>query len=139
MKNILGLFKNIGKGLLAIGGSSIGRSLITGAVAGLAPEALPWTTMALRMMDSSQKAVAATEIVFQDKAAGTSSADKKAHAMAMVNADLDVYREVADATGQVFSIDQTQVDLLVEKTLDYLNQVQAVVATVKMTPKAAGQ
>lgn len=132
---ILGLFKNIGKGLLAIGGSSIGRSLITGAVSGLAPMALPWTTMALRLMDSSQKAVGATELVFKDKAAGSSSAEKKQHALDMVNADLDVYREVADATGQEFSIDQAQVDLLVEKTLDYLNQVQATVATVKMTPK----
>lgn len=137
--NILGAIKKVfvtaGKGILAFESNPYGQ-LATNAVAGMfGGPAVTFTSMVLKLMGSSTKAVASTELLFADVKAGTASAEKKAHAMAMVNDDLQAYRDIADATGQNFSIDQAEVDKLVEATLDYIDQVQKTAATVKMTPK----
>src|SRR5512146_177429 len=89
--NILGILKTIGKEFLAVENTPIGRSLTTGVVAMIAPEAIPFTNLAFNLINSSQAAVAKSEVLFKDKSG--SSAQKAAEAQDAVIADLQAIRD----------------------------------------------
>lgn len=134
--NIIGLLKSTWKGVVGVASSQVGRMITTAAVTLAAPEALPWLTAAYKLFESSKRAVMTTEVVFSDRAAGTASAEKRQHAIDMVDADLEAYREIADATGNVFEYDKAAMAELVEKTLGYMDAVNKVKNSFNMTKKA---
>lgn len=132
--SFLSILKTIGKGIIGVETSPLGRTITLGLVGSIAPEALPLTNLGLNLLSSSVNAVSSVEIAYKDKT-GTSE-QKAAEAQAAAVASLQAIQDGFAEFGYTMTIPPDELKKLNDLTVAVMNQIQNIKSVITITKNA---
>jgi hypothetical protein len=129
--SFLSILKTIGKDIIGVEVSPIGRALTTGLIGAFAPEALPLTNMGLNLLSSSVNAVSSVEVAYKDKT-GTPE-QKAAEAQVALTNSLHAIQDGFAEFGYTMTIPPDELKKLNDLTVAVMNQIQNIKTLIVVT------